>query len=54
MAELKRVTNRGAGQDDDSLSKRYFDDKLEDSGKVVSKADFEKLKSDYYRLKGWD
>jgi len=44
----------GMTSDDDSLPKRYFDDKLEDSGKVVSRADFEKLKSDYYRLKGWD
>ena len=56
ITNLAREFNlrEGMTADDDSLPKRYFDDKLEDSGKVVSRADFEKLKSDYYRLKGWD
>jgi len=56
ITNLAREFNlrEGMTSDDDSLPKRYFDDKLEDSGKVVSRADFEKLKSDYYRLKGWD
>ena len=56
ITNLAREFNlrEGMTSDDDSLPKRYFDDKLEDSGKVVSRVDFEKLKSDYYRLKGWD
>ena len=56
ITNLAREFNlrEGMTSDDDSLPKRYFDDKLEDSGKVVSRTDFEKLKSDYYRLKGWD
>ena len=38
----------------DTLPKRFFEEKLEDSGKVLLKSDFEKMLSDYYRLKGWD
>jgi aldehyde:ferredoxin oxidoreductase len=38
---------------DEMLPKRFFEDKLEDSGKVLSKADFDKMLSDYYRIKGW-
>jgi len=36
------------------LPKRFFEDKLEDSGKVLPKADFDKMLSDYYRIRGWD
>lgn len=39
---------------DDALPKRFFQEKLEDSGKVLPKADIEKMLSDYYRLRGWD
>jgi aldehyde:ferredoxin oxidoreductase len=39
---------------DDTLPKRFFEEKLEDSGKVFLKSDFEKLLSDYYSLRGWD
>ena len=55
ITNLAREFNlrEGMTADDDSLPKRYFDDTLEDSGKVVSRADFERMKSDYYRLKGW-
>ena len=56
ITNLAREFNlrEGMTSDDDTLPRRYFEEKLEDSGKVVSRADFEKLKSDYYRLKGWD
>ena len=56
ITNLAREFNlrEGMTSDDDSLPRRYFEEKLEDSGKVVSRADFDKLKSDYYRLKGWD
>jgi len=56
ITNLAREFNlrEGMTSDDDSLPKRYFDEKLEDSGKVISRADFERMKSDYYQLKGWD
>ena len=37
----------------DTLPKRFFEDKLEDSGKVLLKSDFDRMASDYYRLRGW-
>jgi aldehyde:ferredoxin oxidoreductase len=38
---------------DDALPKWFFEETLEDSGKVLPRADFEKMLSDYYRLRGW-
>ena len=38
---------------DEMLPKRFFEERLEDSGKVLPKADFDKMLSDYYRIKGW-
>jgi len=43
----------GMKRADEMLPKRFFEDKLEDSGKVLPKADFNKMLSDYYRIKGW-
>ena len=39
---------------DDTLPKRFFEEKLEDSGKVLLRSEFDKMLSDYYRLKCWD
>jgi aldehyde:ferredoxin oxidoreductase len=39
---------------DDTLPKRFFEERLEDSGKVFLKSDFDRMLADYYRLKGWD
>jgi aldehyde:ferredoxin oxidoreductase len=39
---------------DDALPKRFFYEKLEDSGKVLPKADMEKMLRDYYGLRGWN
>ncbi len=39
---------------DDTLPKRFFEETLEDSGKVLPKSEFDKMLSDYYKLKGWD
>ena len=44
----------GMSKVDDTLPDRFFKEKLEDSGKVLLKADFEKMRSDYYNIKGWD
>ncbi len=44
----------GMKREDDTLPKRFFEEKLEDSGKVLLKSDFQKMISDYYRLRGWD
>ena len=43
----------GLSRADDTLPKRFFEEKLEDSGKVISKADFDRMLADYYRLRGW-
>mgnify|MGYP001059734752 CR=1 FL=1 len=43
----------GMKKEDEMLPKRFLEEKLEDSGKVLRKADFEKMLSDYYRLRGW-
>jgi len=43
----------GMSEADDTLPKRFFEEKLKDSGKVLLKSDFQKMLSDYYRLKGW-
>jgi len=44
----------GMAAKDDTLPKRFFEEKLEDSGKVLLKSDFEKLLNDYYKLRGWN
>ena len=51
-----REFNRREGMtaSDDTLPKRFFEERLEDSGKVLLKSDFDRMLSDYYRLKGWD
>jgi len=38
---------------DDTLPRRFFEERLEDSGKVFLKSDFDRMLSDYYKLKGW-
>jgi len=44
----------GMTKEADTLPKRFFEEKLEDSGKVLPKPEFDKMLSDYYKLKGWD
>jgi len=44
----------GMSKADDTLPKRIFKEKLKDSGKVLLKSDFDKMVSDYYKLRGWD
>jgi aldehyde:ferredoxin oxidoreductase len=44
----------GMTREADTLPRRFFEEKLEDSGKVLPKSEFDKMLSDYYKLKGWD
>ena len=37
----------------DTLPKRFFEEKLGDSGKVLLKPELDRMVSDYYRLRGW-
>jgi aldehyde:ferredoxin oxidoreductase len=37
----------------DTLPKRFFEEKLKDSGKVLLKSDFDQMLSEYYQLRGW-
>jgi len=43
----------GMNKEDEMLPKRFLEEKLEDSGKVLPKDEFEKMLSDYYRLRKW-
>jgi aldehyde:ferredoxin oxidoreductase len=38
---------------DDTLPRRFFEEELEDSGKVLPRAEFDRMLADYYQLKGW-
>ena len=44
----------GLTKADDTLPKRFLEEKLTDSGAVLLKSELEKMLSDYYKLKGWD
>jgi aldehyde:ferredoxin oxidoreductase len=41
-------------REDERLPKRLLEEPLEDSGKTLSGAEFEKMLSEYYELKGWN
>jgi aldehyde:ferredoxin oxidoreductase len=43
----------GMGRADERLPKRFFEESLEDSGKVLDEADFDRMLSDYYAARGW-
>ncbi|SDP79606.1 aldehyde ferredoxin oxidoreductase family protein [Desulforhopalus singaporensis] len=44
----------GITQEDDKLPERFHKEGIGSEKKVISKEDFEQLKSDYYRIRGWD
>ncbi len=55
ITDLAREFNLREGMTpaDDTLPSRFFNERLADSGKILPRADFEQLLSDYYRLRGW-
>ena len=56
IANLTREFNlrEGMGSKDDILPKRFFKEKLGDSGKILLKSEFDTMKSDYYKLRKWE
>jgi aldehyde:ferredoxin oxidoreductase len=55
---LARAFNvrEGFGRKDDTLPGRFFEDPLTDGmakGKLISRQDFEKMLSEYYKISGW-
>jgi len=44
----------GMKKEDEMLPKRFMEEKLEDSGKVLTRAEFDNMLADYYRIRGWD
>lgn len=44
----------GLRKADDSLPRRFHQEPLPETGKVVTEEQFERLLSDYYRIRGWD
>jgi aldehyde:ferredoxin oxidoreductase len=55
ITNLAREFNRreGVTSRDDRLPKRFLEEKLSDSGRVLPQSEFEKMLEDYYRLRGW-
>jgi aldehyde:ferredoxin oxidoreductase len=50
-------TREGIGRKDDTLPKRFFDEALPTGphiGQNLSQISFEKMKDEYYALRGWD
>ena len=43
----------GMAREDNTLPARFFNEPLEDSGKILKKPEMDKMLSDYYRLTGW-
>jgi len=43
----------GMSKADDTLPRRFFEEALKDSGKLIPKSDFEKMLTEYYDIKGW-
>ncbi len=56
IANEVREFNRREGMTkaDDTLPKRFFNEKLVDSGNALTEAEFNKMRSEYYKLRGWD
>ncbi len=44
----------GMTASDDTLPRRFFTEPIGSKGLVLNEADFEKMKADYYRLRGWN
>jgi aldehyde:ferredoxin oxidoreductase len=44
----------GVTSEDETLPKRFFDEPLPETGNVLKREELKTLKSDYYRLRGWD
>ena len=44
----------GMQKEDEMLPRRFFQEKLEGSGKVLQKAEFDRMLTDYYRIRGWN
>jgi aldehyde:ferredoxin oxidoreductase len=55
VTDLVRSYNRreGVTEADDTLPRRFFTEPLPETDAVMNPGDFAKLKSDYYRLRGW-
>jgi len=55
VSDLVRSYNvrEGVTDADDTLPRRFFTEPLPETGSVMKPEDFARLKSDYYRLRGW-
>ncbi len=59
VRNIERIfdAKEGLTRKDDTLPKRYFKEPLPDGrykGEILDKEKFEKMKDEYYQLKGWD
>ena len=43
----------GMSPANDTLPEKFFKEKLQDSGKILLKSDFNRMVSDYYKCRGW-
>ena len=55
VIDLTRRFNlrEGITKADDTLPKRFFEEPLGEEGKVLKREDFDKMLTDYYRVRGW-
>lgn len=44
----------GITKDDDTLPQRFFSEPIGETKNVITREEFERLRSDYYRLRGWN
>jgi len=57
-----RITNKarefnvreGMTKEDDTLPRRFLEEGLADSGKVLPRSEFRQMLDEYYALRGWD
>nr|HID58019.1 aldehyde:ferredoxin oxidoreductase [Desulfobacterales bacterium] len=56
ITDLTRKFNlrEGITAEDDCLPERFYKERLPESGKSIEKKDLEKMRGEYYRLRGWD
>ncbi len=53
--EVRRFNvEEGLTPEDDGLPPRFFEEALPETGQVLSRADFDRMRAEYYALRGWD
>jgi len=56
IRDMVRIYNlrEGMSHESDTLPRRFFEEPIENERFIISREEFETLKKDYYRIRGWD